>query len=45
MKSSSKKDMKVKALKDAIKEGKASGFETDFDTEVYLKELKAAKHV
>ena len=38
-------EIKVKALKEAIQEGIDSGFETDFDPEVYLKDLKAAKHV
>jgi len=38
-------EIKVKALKEAIQEGIDSGFETDFDPEVYLNELKATKHV
>ena len=38
-------EMKVKALKDAVQEGIESGYETDFNPEIYLRNLKAAKNV
>jgi len=37
-------EIKVRALKSAIKEGIESGYETNFDPDLYLQNLKAAKH-
>jgi antitoxin ParD1/3/4 len=37
-------ELKVKALKEAMQEGIASGFESGFDPEMYLQQMKTAKH-
>lgn len=37
-------EIKVRTLKGAIQEGIESGYETNFDPDEYLKNLKAVKH-